>query len=210
MDIPCLQPTGSAVALKARVNGAFGIGFLKRFCPPVFSAKGIPRNLDTVFGDEDNGTRGCRVGSVPYCCVSQAAVSSLIQRKGKGGGGRRPRPLMRQAKFCKGLVNGNITNDDATFDAVFTDVTSACDDLLQFLEDNKPVGDDTEGGEGEGEREEPTSVEKLLNFCDGVEKFEPTDNAPEGLQEILDEFQTPCDTARNLAGEDDGAEEEEA
>ncbi|XP_052808039.1 uncharacterized protein LOC128236940 [Mya arenaria] len=152
-------------------------------------------------------------------------------RKGKGGGGRRPRPLMRQAKFCKGLVNGNITNDDATFDAVFTDVTSVCGDLLQFLEDNKPVdesertkrraggrggkgprgprvGDDTEGGEGEGEREEPTSVEKLLNFCDGVEKFEPTDNAPEGLQEILDEFQTPCDTARNLAGEDDGAEDE--
>ncbi|WAR09116.1 hypothetical protein MAR_019074 [Mya arenaria] len=158
----------------------------------------------TKFVNDEMKTMVLAVAVLALCLI---VAEARPPRKGKGGGGRRPRPLMRQAKFCKGLVNGNITNDDATFDAVFTDVTSVCGDLLQFLEDNKPV-DESEGGEGEGEREEPTSVEKLLNFCDGVEKFEPTDNAPEGLQEILDEFQTPCDTARNLAGEDDGAEDE--
>jgi len=52
---------------------------------------------------------------------------------------RKPPREELEARFCQGLVNGNITSDNATFDQVFDDVKATCPELLQWIQDNKPT-----------------------------------------------------------------------
>jgi len=57
---------------------------------------------------------------------------------------RKPPRGELEARFCQGLVNGNITSDNATFDQVFDDVTATCPELLQWIQDNKPTEEPAE------------------------------------------------------------------
>ena len=52
---------------------------------------------------------------------------------------RKPPRGELEARFCQGLVNGNITSDNTTFDQVFDDVTATCPELLQWIQDNTPT-----------------------------------------------------------------------
>ncbi|XP_052807201.1 uncharacterized protein LOC128236391 [Mya arenaria] len=57
-----------------------------------------------------------------------------------------PKPLGREVKLCKALVNGNITNDNQTFENVFIAVNTTCTELLDFLvAQNDSVPEDTTG-----------------------------------------------------------------
>lgn len=40
------------------------------------------------------------------------------------------------AGLCDAIVDGRVTNSDASFDEVFANVTSSCADYLTFLDDN--------------------------------------------------------------------------
>ncbi|XP_052811154.1 uncharacterized protein LOC128238887 [Mya arenaria] len=78
-------------------------------------------------------------------------VSEARPPKGPGSGESRKggdrkhgdRPLKHGVKFCKALVNGNITNDNQTFDNVFSVVNTTCVELLEYLAQNYSAPENT-------------------------------------------------------------------
>ncbi|WAR09139.1 hypothetical protein MAR_019097 [Mya arenaria] len=82
-----------------------------------------------------------------------------------------PKPLGREVKLCKALVNGNITNDNQTFENVFIAVNTTCTELLDFLvAQNDSVPEDTTG------------------------------ETSQDLVAIVEKFESPCTTACEIAG----------
>ncbi|KAH3862257.1 uncharacterized protein LOC127866204 [Dreissena polymorpha] len=156
----------------------------------------------------------------------QRAKPTQTPKPANGGGDlkppRRPEAVKGAGKFCGALVNGNITNNNTTFDGVFTSVSGVCTDLLAWLEANKPTdappaegtgkrgpagGKKSRGGKDSSESDDAdrhgnkTAVDILLHVCEGVEKI-PVDDPtiPADLKNIITRFDTECDEARKLAG----------
>lgn len=44
--------------------------------------------------------------------------------------------ILKMAGLCDAIVDGRVTNSDASFDEVFANVTASCVDYLAFLDNN--------------------------------------------------------------------------
>ncbi|KAH3863040.1 uncharacterized protein LOC127866439 isoform X2 [Dreissena polymorpha] len=113
---------------------------------------------------------------------------------------RIPGDVRGARKFCGALVNGNIKNDNATFNDVFTSATSVCKDVNAWSAANKPPaeGDELSEGNDINDNKDKSAVRVLLRVCRGMDKKIPVDDSTP--KPIRSRFDAVCEQAKKLAG----------